>query len=228
MTINGHETSIFNKGERAMSATMVTIAMPKGRIFEEAAELLRKAGYKLPPEFDDSRKLIIDVPEENLRFILARPMDVVTYVEHGVADLGIAGKDVMLEEDRDVYEVLDLKISACYLAVAGLPDTTYDVAPKVATKYPKIASSYFREQGEQVEIIKLNGSIELAPLIGLAERIVDIVSTGRTLKENGLVELQRIQDITSRLIVNPVSYRMKDQYIDDMVERLSAVIEGAK
>ena len=210
------------------SSTMLTIAMPKGRIFEEAAGLLRRAGYKLPPEFDDSRKLIIDVPEENIRFILAKPMDVVTYVEHGVADLGIAGKDVMLEEDRDVYEVLDLKISACYLAVAGLPNAkAVSVAPKIATKYPSVASRYFREQGEQVEIIKLNGSIELAPLIGLAERFVDIVSTGRTLKENGLVELERIEDITSRLIVNPVSYRMKDQFIDDMVERLSTVIEGA-
>lgn len=212
-----------------MSSMMLTIAMPKGRIFEEAAELLRQAGYQLPPEFDDSRKLIIDVPEENMRFILAKPMDVVTYVEHGVADIGIAGKDVMLEEERDVYEVLDLKISACYLAVAGLPTArAVSVAPKVATKYPNVASKYFREQGEQVEIIKLNGSIELAPLIGLAERIVDIVSTGRTLKENGLVELERIQNITSRLIVNPVSYRMKDQSIDDMVERLSAVIEGEK
>lgn len=211
------------------SSTMLTIAMPKGRIFEEAAELLRRAGYRLPPEFDDSRKLIIDVPEENMRFILAKPMDVVTYVEHGVADLGIAGKDVMLEEERDVYEVLDLKISACYLAVAGLPNAkAVSVAPKIATKYPNAASKYFREQGEQVEIIKLNGSIELAPLIGLAERIVDIVSTGRTLKENGLVELERIQEITSRLVVNPVSYRMKDQFIDDMVERLSAVIEGEK
>ncbi|MDF0728291.1 ATP phosphoribosyltransferase [Cytobacillus sp. S13-E01] len=204
----------------------LTIAMPKGRIFEEAVELLRKANYKLPPEFDGSRKLIIDVPEENIRFILAKPMDVTTYVEHGVADLGIAGKDVMLEEERDVYEVLDLKISHCYLAVAGLPGAKIrDVAPKVATKYPNVASSYFREQGEQVEIIKLNGSIELAPLIGLADRIVDIVSTGRTLKENGLVELEHIADITSRVIVNPVSYRMKDQRIDDLVERLSNVVD---
>ena len=204
----------------------LTIAMPKGRIFEEAAELLRKANYNLPPEFEGSRKLIIDVPEENIRFILAKPMDVTTYVEHGVADLGIAGKDVMLEEERDVYEVLDLKISHCYLAVAGLPGAKIrDVAPKVATKYPNVASSYFREQGEQVEIIKLNGSIELAPLIGLADRIVDIVSTGRTLKENGLVELEHIADITSRVIVNPVSYRMKDQRIDDLVERLSNVVD---
>ncbi len=203
----------------------LTIAMPKGRIFEEAAQLLVKAGYNLPPEFEDSRKLIIDVPDEPFRFMLAKPMDVTTYVEHGVADLGIAGKDVMLEEERDVYEVLDLQISKCYLAVAGLRDVKIKgVAPKIATKYPNIASSYFRENGEQVEIIKLNGSIELAPLIGLADRIVDIVSTGRTLKENGLVELEHIADITSRLIVNPVSYRLKDQQIDEIVERLSTVV----
>ncbi|MBT2758547.1 ATP phosphoribosyltransferase [Mesobacillus foraminis] len=203
----------------------LTIAMPKGRIFQEAAGLLRKAGYRLPPEFDDSRKLIIDVEEENFRFILSKPMDVATYVEHGVADLGIAGKDVLLEEERDVYEVLDLKISGCYLAVAGLPGTKMnDVAPKVATKYPNVAAAYFREQGEQVEIIKLNGSIELAPLIGLSDRIVDIVSTGRTLKENGLVEYETITAITSRLIVNPVSYRIKDERISEIVNALSKVI----
>jgi ATP phosphoribosyltransferase len=207
---------------------IVTIAMPKGRIFEEAADLLRKAGYKLPPEFDDSRKLIIDVEEEGLRFILAKPMDVPTYVEHGVADIGIAGKDVLLEEERDVYELLDLKISACYLAVAGLPNTKMnDVAPRVATKYPNVAAAYFREQGEQVEIIKLNGSIELAPIIGLSDRIVDIVSSGRTLKENGLVEYERIVDVTSRLIVNPVSYRLIDDRINELVARLTPVVGGS-
>lgn len=204
---------------------ILTIAMPKGRIFEEAVELLRKAGYLLPPEFDESRKLIIEIEEEGLRFILAKPTDVPTYVEHGVADIGIAGKDVMLEEERDVYELLDLQISGCYLAVAGLPNTKMnDVAPKIATKYPNIAAAYFREQGEQVEIIKLNGSIELAPIIGLADRIVDIVSTGRTLVENGLVEYERIVDVTSRLIVNPVSYRIKDKMINDLVARLSKVV----
>ncbi|WP_209121422.1 ATP phosphoribosyltransferase [Alkalihalobacillus sp. BA299] len=206
----------------------LTVAMPKGRIFEEAADLLRKAGYALPDEFDASRKLIIDAPEAKLRFILAKPMDVTTYVEHGVADVGVAGKDTMLEEERDVYEVLDLKISECYLAVAGLPtyEKKSEIAPKVASKYPNVAIRYFKEQGEQVEVIKLNGSIELAPLVGLADRIIDIVSTGRTLKENGLVELEKIMDITSRLIVNPVSYRMKDEWIDDLVERLAKVIEG--
>ncbi|WP_078579178.1 ATP phosphoribosyltransferase [Salipaludibacillus agaradhaerens] len=211
-----------------MSKECLTVAMPKGRIFEEAVELLREAGYPLPPEFEDSRKLIIEVPEAKMRFILAKPMDVPTYVEHGAADVGVAGKDVMIEEKRDVYEVLDLKISACYMAVAALP--TYnrgcEVAPKIASKYPNLASEYFREQGEQVEIIKLNGSIELAPIIGLADRIVDIVSTGQTLKENGLVEVETMMPITSRFIVNPVSYRTKSNDIDDMVDRLADVIDA--
>ncbi|GIN11987.1 ATP phosphoribosyltransferase [Shouchella clausii] len=205
----------------------LTMAMPKGRIFEEAVQLLRSAGYDLPSSFEQSRKLIIDVPNESLRFILAKPMDVPTYVEHGVADVGVAGKDVMLEEKRDVHEVLDLNISACHLAVAALP--TYrrgELNPKVASKYPNVASQFFKEQGEQVEIIKLNGSIELAPIMGLAGRIVDIVSTGQTLKENGLVELEQIRQITSRFIVNPASYRMRAGEIHDMVERLAAVIEG--
>ncbi|MET3697540.1 ATP phosphoribosyltransferase catalytic subunit [Bacillus oleivorans] len=205
---------------------LLTIALPKGRIFEEAIELLRRAGYRIPPDFDESRKLIIEAEEEGMRFILAKPMDVPTYVEHGVADIGIAGKDVMLEEERDVYELLDLQISHCYLAVAGLPGTQLnEVAPKIATKYPNVASSFFRAKGEQVEIIKLNGSIELAPLIGLADRIVDIVSTGRTLKENGLAEYEKIVSITSRLIVNPVSYRLKDKIVHDMVKRLTEVVQ---
>lgn len=205
---------------------MLTMAMPKGRIFDEAVALLRRAGYPLPAQFEESRKLIVSLEEAGLRFILAKPMDVPTYVEHGVVDLGIAGKDVMLEEARDVYEVLDLHISECHLAVAGLSGTVpRDAAPKVASKYPNVAANYFREQGEQVEIIQLNGSIELAPLIGLADRIVDIVSTGGTLKENGLVELERITTVTSRLIVNPVHYRTKSAVIDEMVARLAEVVE---
>lgn len=204
----------------------LTIAMPKGRIFEDAVDLLRAAQFQLPPEFDDSRKLILEVEEENIRFILAKPMDVATYVEQGVADLGIAGKDVLMEEERDVYELLDLKISPCYLAVAGLPNTRLsDVAPRIASKYPNVASSFFRAQGEQVEIIKLNGSIELAPLIGLAERIVDIVSSGQTLKENGLVEYKKIAEVTSRLIANPVSYRIKEARITEIVNRMADVIQ---
>ncbi|MBB5173441.1 ATP phosphoribosyltransferase [Texcoconibacillus texcoconensis] len=209
-----------------MNNEWLTIAMPKGRIFDEAVELLRLAGYDLPPEFEESRKLIIESESAGMRFILAKPMDVPTYVEHGVCDVGVAGKDVLIEEERDVYELLDLQISACYMAVAALPgyERKKDIAPKVATKYPNLASSYFRAQGEQVEMIKLNGSIELAPLVGLADRIVDIVSTGQTLKENGLVETEEMMTITSRLIVNPVSYRMKAAAIDEMVTRLEPVI----
>ncbi|WP_394188852.1 ATP phosphoribosyltransferase [Paenisporosarcina quisquiliarum] len=199
----------------------LTIAMPKGRIFEEAYVLLQKAGFQLPDDLEESRKLIVEAPGENIRFILAKPMDVPIYVEHGVADIGIAGKDVLLEQKRIVHELLDLKISQCYIATAGLPNTSMnEIAPRVATKYPEIASTFYKEKGEQVEIIGLNGSIELAPMIGLADRIVDIVSTGRTLKENGLVEYEHIVDVTSRLIANPVSYRLKSERIRDMVKRL--------
>jgi ATP phosphoribosyltransferase len=204
------------------------IAMPKGRIFEEAVSLLRKARYPLPPEFEESRKLIIEVPEAQMSFILAKPTDVPTYVEYGVADLGVVGKDVLLEEEREVYELLDLEISHCHLAIAGLPDWKPTMSPRVATKYPHVASSYFRQQGEQVEVIKLNGSIELAPIVGLADRIVDIVSTGRTLKENGLVEMEKMMEISSRLIANQVSYRMRTAEIEEMMERLKQVIKEGR
>lgn len=203
----------------------LTIAMPKGRIFEEAYQMLLDAGFNLPEEVEMSRKLLIEIPEERIRFILAKPMDVPVYVEHGVADIGIAGKDVLLEQQRTVHELLDLKISTCYIASAGLPNTTMnEVAPRIATKYPHIAMKYYKENGEQVEIIELNGSIELAPMIGLADRIVDIVSTGRTLKENGLVEYERIAEVSSRLIANPVSYRMKSARILDLVTRLKKCV----
>ncbi len=204
----------------------LTIAMPKGRIFEEAYELLVNAGYDLPKELDDSRKLIVEAPNERIRFILAKPMDVPVYVEHGVADVGIAGKDVLLELDRSVHELLDLGISRCYIATAGLPNTEMnEVTPRIATKYPKIASRFYRGKGEQVEIIELNGSIELAPMIGLADRIVDIVSTGKTLKENGLVEYEEIVEITSRLIANPVSYRLKQDRIRELVDKLREQVQ---
>lgn len=203
----------------------LTIAMPKGRIFEEAYELLIQAGFNLPAEMEMSRKLMIEIPEEKIRFILAKPMDVPVYVEHGVADIGIAGKDVLLEQGRTVHELLDLKISECYIASAGLPNTTMnEIAPRIATKYPEIATKYYKGIGEQVEIIELNGSIELAPMIGLADRIVDIVSTGRTLKENGLVEYEHITDVSSRLIANPVSYRLKGARITDLVRRLKKIV----
>ena len=206
----------------------LTIAMPKGRIFEEAVHFLQQAGLEVTAELQDSRKLVIPVENASLEFILAKPADVPTYVEYGVADVGVVGKDVLLEEERDVYELLDLQIGYCRMMVAGLPDWKPTDSPRVATKYPKIASRYFREQGQQVEVIKLNGSVELAPMIGLAERIVDIVSTGRTLKENGLVELEHICEITTRLIANRASYRMKSEAVDDIAGKFLEVIPGRK
>ncbi|GED34921.1 ATP phosphoribosyltransferase [Brevibacillus centrosporus] len=202
----------------------LTIAMPKGRIFEEAVHFLQQAGLQVTAELQDSRKLVIPVENARLEFILAKPTDVPTYVEYGVADVGVVGKDVLLEEERDVYELLDLQIGYCRMMVAGMPDWKPTDAPRVATKYPKIASRYFREQGQQVEVIKLNGSVELAPMIGLADRIVDIVSTGRTLKENGLVELEHICEITTRLIANRASYRMKSEAVDDIASKFLEVI----
>lgn len=203
---------------------ILKVAMPKGRINKPAIKLLQQAGYPIPDDLDDSRKLIISVPLAGLELIMAKPVDVATYVEYGVADIGIVGKDVLMEENRDVYELLDLGIARCRMSVIGLPDWSSVLNPRVATKYPNVASQYFRERGQQVEVIKLNGSIELAPLIGLADRIVDMVETGRTLQENGLVEMETIFAITSRLIANRVSYRMKNEAIQTLSDRVQAVI----
>jgi len=206
---------------------VLKVAMPKGRIYKKAAELFRAAGIVIPDDIDDSRRLVIPIPEANMEFIMAKPVDVPTYVEYGVADIGIVGKDVLLEENRDVYELLDLGIARCRMSVIALPDRQPGIHLRVATKYPNVATRYFREQGEQVEVIKLNGSIELAPLIGLADRIVDMVETGQTLKDNGLVELESIFGITSRLIANRVSYRMKNDAIQQLCDKLEKVMPGA-
>jgi len=198
------------------------IAMPKGRINRPAIKLFQEAGFAVPDDLEDSRKLIITVP--GFEFIMAKPVDVATYVEYGAADIGIVGKDVLMEENRDVYELLDLNIARCRMSVIGLPDWKPAINLRVATKYPNVASQYFRERGQQVNVIKLNGSIELAPLIGLADRIVDMVETGSTIRENGLVEMEEIFSITSRLIANRVSYRMKNEQIQDLCDRLQDVI----
>ncbi|WP_442602051.1 ATP phosphoribosyltransferase [Paenibacillus sp. KN14-4R] len=205
---------------------MLKVAMPKGRIYKQAFKLFRAAGIPIPEETDDSRRLIIAFPEAGMEFILAKPVDVPTYVEYGVADIGVVGKDVLMEENRDVYELLDLGIARCRMSVIASPDWKPVLNPRVATKYPNVAAAYFREKGQQVEIIKLNGSIELAPLIGLGDRIVDMVETGQTLRENGLVEMEEIFQITSRLIANRVSYRMKNaeiQRLCDMLQQSLAV-----
>lgn len=216
---------VYSEGERSLSQ-IIKVAMPKGRIYKKASELFRIAGINIPKDVDESRKLVIPLPDLGMEFIMAKPVDVPTYVEYGVADIGVVGKDVLLEEKRDVYELLDLGIARCRMSVIGLPDWKPGIQQRVATKYPNVASQYFREQGKQVEVIKLNGSIELAPLIGLADRIVDMVETGQTLRENGLVEMESIFEITSRLIANRVSYRMKNSEIQAVCDALSKVIEG--
>ncbi|GIQ67451.1 ATP phosphoribosyltransferase [Xylanibacillus composti] len=202
------------------------VAMPKGRIYKQASKLFREAGISIPEDLDDSRKLIIPVPEIGMEFIMAKPVDVPTYVEYGVADIGVVGKDVLMEENRDVYELLDLGIARCRMSVIGMPNWKPVMHPRVATKYPNVASQYFREKGQQVEVIKLNGSIELAPLIGLADRIVDMVETGQTIRENGLEEMEEMFPITSRLIANRVSYRMNYTDIQALCDRLQDRIGG--
>ena len=205
-------------------AELLKVAMPKGRIYSEASGLFRRAGLPVVEEENRSRKLIISPSDARMEFIMAKPVDVPTYVEYGAADVGIVGKDMLMEERRDVQELLDLHIARCRMCVIGLPDQRRTVHPRVATKYPHVTAQYFREQGQQVEVVKLNGSIELAPLIGLADRIVDLVETGQTLEENGLVELEQMFTISSRLIANRASYSMKHDTIRRLCDRLRNVV----
>src|SRR6056297_1502117 len=197
------------------------IAMAKGRLAKEAVKLFRRSGYNMPDNMLKSRKLIFEIESEKLEIILVKPADVPIYVEYGTADLGIVGKDTLLEENRDLYEVLDLKFGRCRFSLAGLPDRKKTLLQrKVATKYPNFTRRYFRSKGEPVEIIKLNGSIELAPLTGLADTILDIVQTGRTLKENGLVVYQDIRKLSARLVVNKVSMKTSQKSIARIIEAL--------
>ncbi|CQR75170.1 ATP phosphoribosyltransferase [Sporomusa ovata DSM 2662] len=209
----------------------LTIALPKGKLFDHSVSLLDKIGYTAEGLSENSRKLVIANETEKIRFIITKTADLPTYVEYGAADIGIIGKDVLLEGNKDVYELLDLKFGFCRMMVA-VPqalkqEKLSDYAHmRVATKYPRVAESFFHSVGIQMEIIKLNGSIELAPMVGLAEIIVDIVETGRTLKENNLVEIAQIHPATARFIANRVSFKMKFDRINKMVEGLKALIES--
>lgn len=203
---------------------MLTIALCKGKLIEPTLELFAKAGYGAVRPAADSRRLLIPCPEIGMTFLIVRPTDVPTYVEHGAADLGVVGKDVLLEQDSDVYEPLDLGFGACRIAVAafrgqGARDRLSSKI-RVATKYPKITERFFNQRGVPVEIIKLYGSIELAPIVGLADRIVDLVETGNTLKAHGLVEIECIARSTARLIVNRASLKLKHQAIAELLKNL--------
>jgi ATP phosphoribosyltransferase len=202
----------------------LTIALSKGRILPETLDMLRRAGIPVPEGVADSRKLMVDAPEHGLRFILAKPVDVPTYVEYGAADVGMVGKDVLMEAGRDLYELLDLGIGRCRLCVCGVDREWRSGVPRVASKYPRVTADYFRAKGKQVEVIYLNGSVELAPLIGLAERIVDLVETGRTLRENGLEIHDVIAPISTRVVANRMSFRLKSRAIDSLCARLRRAV----
>ncbi|HKZ18238.1 MAG TPA: ATP phosphoribosyltransferase [Geobacteraceae bacterium] len=201
----------------------ITIAIPKGRILQDSVALFKKIGIDCEELLSDTRKLIFENMEQKMRYMIVRATDVPTYVEYGCADLGIVGKDTLMEQDKDLYEPVDLKFGYCRLVVAEPAELSRNDDPaswsdiRIATKYPNVTEKFFAGKGVQVEIIKLYGSIELAPLVGLSERIVDLVSTGETLKQNGLVEVETIAEITSRLIVNRASLKTRYKRISDII-----------
>ncbi|MCC8999223.1 MAG: ATP phosphoribosyltransferase [Candidatus Contendobacter sp.] len=204
----------------------LTIALSKGRIFQETLPLLAAAGVTPADDPETSRKLILDTNQPEIKLVIIRATDVPTYVQYGAADLGVAGKDVLIEHGGEgLYEPLDLNIARCRLMVAGDPNHRPQRSrPRIATKYPNTTRRYFADQGRQVEVIKLYGSMELAPLVGLADYIVDVVDTGNTLKANGLAPLEHIADISSRLIVNKAAMKMKHAWIKTIIERMAAAV----
>ena len=212
---------------------MLTIALPKGKLGGEAIALLSRIGFPVTGVATDSRQLLFLFPELAIRYIVCRSTDIPTYVEYGAADLGIVGKDSLVESGTDVFELLDLKFGFCRFVVAvpkeiaakyagpeGQVSLNHFNHARVATKFPQVAKAYFKQQGIQVEVIKLHGNIELAPAVNLAEMIVDIVSSGATLAENGLVAIADVFPATARVIANRVSYRMKFQQIHELVEKM--------
>ena len=201
----------------------LNVALPKGRLGEKAYRVLAEAGFPCPEMLEENRKLIFENPEAHVRYFLVKPSDVTVYVEHGASDVGIVGKDVLLEASPDVYELCDLHMGVCRMCVAGPKDFHDDhTRPlRVATKFPHIARKYYSERSREIELIKLNGSIELAPLVGLSDVIVDIVETGTTLRENGLAVLETIVPISARFIANKASCKFKGQEISAMQRALA-------
>ncbi|MBO4390838.1 MAG: ATP phosphoribosyltransferase [Lachnospiraceae bacterium] len=209
----------------------ITFALAKGRLAKKSLEIFEQMGITCEEMKDEkSRKLIFTNEELGYRFFLAKASDVPTYVEYGAADIGIVGRDTILEEGRKIYEVVDLGIGRCRMCVAGPKEAEEKLKHheliRVATKYPNIAKDYFYNQKHQtVEIIKLHGSIELAPIVGLSEVIVDIVETGSTLRENGLVVLEEVCDLSARMVVNPVSMKMENERISRIIEDLTKICQ---
>ncbi len=223
-------TEISDRGKKLGSERYLTFALTKGRLAEKSLKLLADAGFECEELVDQkSRKLVFVDEKRKLRFFLAKAPDVPTYVEYGVADIGITGKDTIMEEGRRVFEVLDLKLGKCRMCVCG-PESARTLLEhheqiRVASKYPRIAREYFyNEKYQTVDIIKLNGSVELGPIVGLSDVIVDIVETGGTLRENGLEVLEEVCPISARMIVNQVSMRMENERIRELINSLREVV----
>lgn len=206
----------------------LNVALPKGRLGESVYGMFEKAGFECPEIKEEGRKLIFENPKTHVRYFWVKPSDVSIYVERGAADIGVCGKDIILEYEPEVYELLDLKCGKCRMCVCGKADfyDNPDVTLRVATKFSHIAGTYYAGQGRDIDIIHLNGSIELAPILGLSDVIVDIVETGNTLRENNLVVIEEIVPISARLISNKSAYKFKGDMIEGLRNSLSAQIEG--
>ena len=206
---------------------MINVALPKGRLGEKVYKMFKEAGYECPSIEESSRKLIFENEEKGVRYFWVKPSDVSIYVERGAADIGVAGKDILLEYAPDVYELLDLDIGKCRMAVAaknGFYDDT-DRTLKVATKFPNIAKKFYGDKCREIDIIKLNGSIEIAPILGLSDVIVDIVETGTTLKENDLSVVETVVPISARLIVNKAAFKFKTAEIENIVKEIGRQVK---
>ena len=211
-----------------MTERPIVLALPKGRILDEASALFARAGYDLSPVHDDSRRLVHECGP--LRVLVLRSSDVPTYVEHGAADIGVAGSDVLVEHACDLYEPIDLGIGRCRMIVAERADAPVDERSQMhvryATKYPRTTRAYLQRRGLTAEVIELSGAIELGPLTGLSDRIVDITQTGETLRQNGLREVDTVAEVSSRLVVNPASLKLRGEPIGLLIERLEAVVSS--
>lgn len=210
--------------------TMLNVALPKGRLGEKVYAMFEKAGFECPSIKENNRKLIFENEACGVRYFWVKPSDVAIYVERGAADIGVAGKDILLEYEPDVYELLDLDIGKCRMAVAAKKDFRDDPARtlKVATKFTNIARTFYAAQGRDIDIIHLNGSIEIAPILGLSDVIVDIVETGTTLKENDLEVFETIVPISARLIANKAGFKFKSEQIEKLVRDMAAQMGEAK
>lgn len=208
-----------------MSQPLLTVALAKGRLQDPALELFARGGYPVDPAELESRRLWLHDRGARLRFVLVKPADVPTYVEYGTADLGVCGGDVLLESEADVHAPLDLGLGRCRLVVAGRPGAARAgldprATARVATKYPRIATRWFHERGVPVEVVNLSGSVELAPVLGLADRIVDVVETGRTLAENGLEVVDTVARCSARLVVNRAAWQLRGREVRALLEAL--------